>query len=428
VADSYAHPIHRLLRLPWLTRLGTATMLLVFAFLVAAALLPIGVGPFVNEGGLRWGRFGVEPFDNNLLVFVLWIMWLPLVSLSTALMGRFWCGNLCPMGLVTDGARSLAERWLGKGTGIKPYLRLGWLLPTGFILITFYARSFPVQEKAWLGALTFVGLFVIAMGVGFFLRRGAWCRYFCPIGGWLARIARLSPLTLRPQPAVCEGCVEKPCISGTQQARSCPAYLNPSRLDSNRYCLECWHCVRNCPERLASLRLGLRPPGAELLKPHSPDIWETVYIAGLVGLYTALIAAPRYFPQIPFAAAFFGSVVVAMAAYAGLGALASFLGGIGWREAVTKLGYIFLPMEFAMAMITFGDEAWNFFGITVPVVAILLGLGFMGSSVLAVSILRNSIPAVGRALRVGVPIAIALTAMLFLWSQWFLAGVVIDVT
>jgi len=55
-----------------------------------------------------------------------------------------------------------------------------------------------VQRVASYGALLFLVVLALAVAVGLLFRRGTWCRYVCPVGGWLARIARLSPLALRP--------------------------------------------------------------------------------------------------------------------------------------------------------------------------------------------------------------------------------------
>jgi len=102
----------------------------------------------------------------------MWILWLPLLSVGTVLLGRIWCGNFCPLRLVTDVARSLADRLTGVRPPATPYLRLGLLLPIGFILITFLVKWLPVQKVALYGAALFLVLFSLAAAVGFFFRQG----------------------------------------------------------------------------------------------------------------------------------------------------------------------------------------------------------------------------------------------------------------
>jgi hypothetical protein len=181
-------------------------------------------------------------------------------------LGRLWCGNVCPLRLVTDAGRSLGDWLRGRSSPTSPYLRMGWVLPRSFILITYFVKSWPIQTEARLGAYMFLTIFALAFLVGAVFRRGTWCRYLCPVGGWLARISRLSAIAVRPNADICAGCVDKPCLAGTVAGR-CPSYLNPSHLDSSRYCLECWVCVRNCPIEKSSMKVGWRLPGAELARP-----------------------------------------------------------------------------------------------------------------------------------------------------------------
>lgn len=428
IGATYSHALYRLIRWPHITTILSALLGVVLVGLLVVALGRIDVGPFNNQGPLRWGPFQGLENENNLFNFLMWIIWLPLLSVVTILLGRVWCGNLCPLRLVTDGARDLADRLRGRGTPTSPYLRLGWLLPTTFVLITFIVKMWPVQRVALYGAILFLAVLAAAAVVGFLFRRGTWCRYICPIGGWLARITRLSPVGLRPNLAVCATCQDKPCLVGTEVAGRCPAYLNPSRLESNRYCTKCWKCVVNCPPEKASLRLGWRFPGAELLKPYSPNLWESLYVAGLMGMYIAVGHRSLALAQLPFPALFFGMIALLTLGYLGLCWLVAPMAGMTFRQAVTTLGYIFLPLEFSAAVIAFGDDALEFFNIITPAASLLLTIGFVWSVVLGVSILRHQSRGKHRAIAASVPVAATLILLLFLWLGWYASGVVIDLT
>ncbi|MBI4234567.1 MAG: FTR1 family protein [Chloroflexi bacterium] len=425
---SYHHRLYRLLRWPRLPTMAPLAMGVVLVGLLAVAALSLKVGPFDNQGPLRLGPFQNPENGNNLFNFVMWVLWLPLLSISAVLVGRLWCGNLCPLRLATDTARSLADRVAGRSTSASPYLRLGWLLPVTFILVTFFVKWWPVQSVARYGAILFLTILALATVVGFLFRPGTWCRYVCPIGGWLARITRLSPLGLRANPSLCAACSTKPCLTGTALAGRCPVYLNPSRLESNRNCLKCWKCVVNCPDEKASLRLGWRFPGAELLKPYAPDLWESLFVASLLGMYIATGHRSPTLAALPWPLVFFGLIALATAAYLGLSGIIALAGNIPFRQTLTTFGYVFLPLEFSTAIIAFGDDALEFFGITQPAASLLLGLGFLWSIILGVSIVRNQCRGKGRALAAAIPAGIALLAILFLWLSWYASGVVIDVT
>lgn len=430
VGRDYAHPLYRVLRTRRLTTVLPACMGLLLAFLLAVGLFGIHVGPFDNEGPLRAGPFQSAENENSLFNFALWIVWLPLLTIGTLLLARVWCGNLCPLRLVTDWSRSLADRIAGRGAATPPSVRLGWLLPAAFILVTFLVKWWPVQQVARYGALFFLAVLGAAAAVGFAFRRGTWCRYVCPVGGWLARIARLSPVALRPDAGACATCWEKPCLTGTEAAGRCPTYLNPSRLETSQHCLSCWACVVNCPLQKASLKVGLRAPGAELLRPAAPNLWESLFVASLLGMYMAVGHRSPELAGLQWPLLFFGLVALGTLVYVAVCLAVAPLAGISVRRALTTLGYVFLPLEFGTAVIAFGDDALELLGIAQPAAALLLTVGFVWSVVLGVSILRNESRGRGalRAVAGAVPVGLVLVTVLFVWLQWYASGAVIDVT
>lgn len=452
VGHDYQHPIYRLLRQRWVPQLPMLFLTLVFVALLATGFWNIPVGPFSGQGNLRWGPFNGQA-ENNLFIFLVWVVWLPLVSVSAVILGRFWCGNLCPLRLLTEGAARLGERLRGRPSPATPYLRAGWILPTSFVLITILVRVYDFQSRARDGVYLFLGIVAVALAVGLLFRMGTWCRYVCPIGGWLARIARLSVLGVRPRKPACARCAGHPCVRGRvptppggaarevaaagevgaegsplSRAGRCPAFLAPNRLESSQYCLQCWNCVKNCPQELSGMRLGLRFPGAELFRPYAPDLGEAVYIAALLGMYMAVTMQGLLWPRLPFLLTLALLMGFTALGYIGLSFAVSALAGVPWREALLTAGYSFLPMEFATAIITMGDDALEFFNVVVPAAATLLGVGFAWSLVLGASILLHRAPDKRRAMAGFLPVAAALFLLLLFWSARFLSGQVIDLT
>lgn len=429
IGRDYAHPLYRMIRNRRVMRLLPIAMALVFAVLLAVALLPAGFGPFTNHGPLRAGPFRAGEDDNNLFEFVMWVVWLPLLSVVTLVAARIWCGNLCPLRLVTDATRSLADRLgLGRGSVTARAMRMGWLLPSAFVVVTFAVKGWPVQQRARAGAIFFLAVIAAAAGVGFFFRRGTWCRYLCPVGGWLARVTRLSPLALRADPDVCLTCKDKPCVTGTAAAGRCPVALNPSRLETSQYCLACWNCVINCPSERASLKVGWRVPSAELLDLRAPNIWESLFVASLIGLYTAVGQRSTALAHLAWPVRFFGLITCATLVYLAVCALAAPVAGIGYRQALTTFGYALLPLEFGTALIAFGDDAFEFLHVTQQAAAALLTLGFVWSVALTTATVRRHSRTPLRAIGAAVPLGLVLVAVLFVWLHWYAAGTVIDLT
>lgn len=429
LGGDYSSRLYRVIRDSRVVRRLPVAMAIAFVLLLVVALVRIPVGPFDNRGPLALGRFVGLENDNSLFSFAMWIVWLPLLSLVTLVAARVWCGVLCPLRLLTDTMRKLADRLgLGRGSPTAAAARMGWLLPSSFILVTFGVKSLSIQSEARASALFFVIVLAAAAVVGFLFRQGTWCRYLCPIGGWLARIARLSPVALRPDQRACLDCASKPCLTGSAAAGRCPVALNPSRLETNQNCLACFGCVLNCPPERAALKIGLRAPAAELFEPRLPNLWESLFVASLLGMYAAAGHRSATLAQLPWPALFFALVAGATAAYLVICAVAAPLAGVRFRRAVGTFGYAFLPLEFGTAVVAFGDDSLEFLGITQPAATLLIAGGFTWSVVLLASILRRQCRSGRRALAAALPLGTALVLLLFVWLHWYASGTVVDLT
>lgn len=176
------------------------------------------------------------------------------------------------------------------------------------------------------------------------------------------------------------------------------------------------------------MRLGFRFPGAELFKPYAPDLGEAVYITALLGMYVAVTLQGLLWPDLPFLVTLAVLMGLPALGYLALAFLVSKLAGIPWREVLTTVGYSFLPMEFATAVIVMGDDSLEFFNILVPAAAVLLGLGFSWSVALGASILLHRAPDKRRAMAGYLPVALSLFLLLLFWAVRFLSGEVIDLT
>jgi high-affinity iron transporter len=430
IGDKYdKHLLYKIIRMPFATEATRIIMLVLFVILLAIAVFNLSVGPFTNEGPMKLGSFVNNENGNNLFNFILWIIWLPLLTLTGIFLSRFWCGSLCPLGLITEITKNISDKILKPAKqSLKPYKRAEFILPISFILITYVTRVFPVQSVAFYGAVMFIVISLIAVFVTILFRRGAFCRYVCPIGGWLARLTRLSATALRANQDICSTCIDKPCLHGTSAAAKCPSFLNPSTMDSNSHCMDCWDCVKNCPVEKSALKVGFRLPGAELVEPKSPRMIEAIFVPALMGMYMAAARQGAILPDLPFTLTFFTLMIASVVVYLFLCVLVSFLGHIKLKDTIKKLGYIFLPMEFATAIIAFGDDALEFFDITVPFAIIMLGITFIWSLLLSLSLLKYNSSEESYRWRAFIPVAATLSLLLFIWLHWYASGAVIDVT
>ncbi len=239
------------------------------------------------------GFIGSPVGSRNFAVMFVWIAWwsaLKLIMLPFG--GRAWC-SICPI--------PMPGEWLQQGWLVKPggkmfnlglrwprRLRNTWLQSAGFAAIGLFSAltlTTPVVT-AWI----FVGLIVVAVAVSVIFEQRSFCRYLCPMGGFIGLYATMAPLELRPQPGLTP--VEKGAAA-REWPRGCPWINNPAALKANANCGLCLECLRT--ESGANMALNVRSFDAELGQPGAFRLDEAFLSLGLLGsvmIYSAVFQGP----------------------------------------------------------------------------------------------------------------------------------------
>ncbi|MEW5944619.1 MAG: DUF6599 family protein [bacterium] len=232
-----------------------------------------------------------------------------IVLALTPILGRFFCGWLCPMGVTLDVTDRLVRRRRDDSrepAGWKPlkyYILIvvlasayfeanlyGWLDPLSLAVRSYALVFYPVFD--FLARLGFNGLypaaflrpalepvenlfrtavlsptppraagipwlFIVFLGVVLlaFVNRRFWCRFLCPLGAVHALASR-RPLYRRVVSGACTECGK--C------ARTCRmgAIGGNGRATFAGECIECFTCRDVCPEGAVSFRFAPRAGGA----------------------------------------------------------------------------------------------------------------------------------------------------------------------
>ncbi|MEF3696909.1 4Fe-4S binding protein [Desulfolutivibrio sp.] len=265
-------------------------------------------------------------------------LWLAgVVALSGLVLGRAFCGNICPMGATLDAAGRLAGRKRrpgaprnGDAASGPGHRRIKYLVLTGVVasalsgvslvffvsplaLITRLYGLFvlPAAELGARAALEaadpllrvldskalvyatlpshrFVGQLFIAVFFGtlFFLARRDprfWCRYICPAGAIIALFSRRPGLVVRRVGEGCTGC-------GACR-RACPMGAIPADPKTTVFseCIVCRTCLGVCPEGVIAFTpwTGPHAGAAASRAPVLPSRREFL-AAGVMGAGTAL--------------------------------------------------------------------------------------------------------------------------------------------
>jgi hypothetical protein len=204
--------------------------------------------------------------------YLFWGVWWPFVILSIMLVGRVWCGVLCPEGALAE----FASRH-GRGGAIPRWLRWGGWPFVAFVLTTIYGQLISVYEYPQAALLILGGSTVAAVAVGWLFGKGkrVWCRYLCPVTGVFALLARLAPLHFRVDRAQWNRHPQR------TPAVDCAPLLNVRQLDGMAQC----HACGRCSGHRDAVELAARSPHAEILGGAPPKTSEALLLLfGMLGV------------------------------------------------------------------------------------------------------------------------------------------------
>ena len=259
------------------------------------------------------------------------LLWCLVILLPTLLLGRFFCGWICPMGTLQHFAGNMPseakrgkqrieanryKRWqtlkyvvliAGLVAALFGSMAIGWLDPFSLLVrsiglallpaMNFAVRSvlLPLEHShvAWIKATgeslhSFLGVTVLdfrqvhfaqglVLGVVFLVILAAslrvtrlWCRSICPLGALLGAVSRWSILGLHKDAASCDKCNR--CLLNCQGGDD-PIGGAPWRKSE---CLMCFNCVGSCPHQSLTFRFFRNEREVA-----SPDIGRRKALTGL---------------------------------------------------------------------------------------------------------------------------------------------------
>lgn len=276
---------YELTQIPWLKRLLVSRWPL---FLARAVMLAGFVLTIVA------GLIGSPVGSHNLAIIFVWIAWWTFLKLiAIPFGGRAWC-SVCPIPAMGEWIQqgALVEpggRGLGFGRQWPRPLRNVWLPALGFAVIGLFSAVTLAQPRVTGWVL--LGFILLAVVLSLVFERRAFCRYVCPIGGFIGLYSRLAPVQVRVKDrAVCAEHVEKTCVTGNARGYGCPWQAVPLALMQNTNCGLCMECLRSCPHD--NLAVSVRPFGADLAQRAGRSLDQAYFgfmMLGSVVIYSAVM-------------------------------------------------------------------------------------------------------------------------------------------
>ncbi|MCP3962269.1 MAG: 4Fe-4S binding protein [bacterium] len=212
---------------------------------------PLAVVDFVAASRVPWDRFLITAL---------------LPVLLSLLLGRVFCGWLCPADLLFELAGK-ARNWAGIKTdvtfsrGTKTAVLAAGVVAAVILGNQVFAEIYPprivgAELYLWITFGTFgagAWFFLALIAFEIFVSRRFWCRYVCPGGALYALLGRYRLLRLEVDPVACTEC--RLCNV------SCELGLDPMGGRFGQDCNNCGLCVRACGHDALNWRLGLPPSG-----------------------------------------------------------------------------------------------------------------------------------------------------------------------
>ncbi len=182
------------------------------------------------------------------------------------LLGRAFCGWICPMGLILEGVAYI--RWaLNRFFNLLlPDIRLNsvyryYLLGGGFLsalfgvpvlifLLPYGLVSREIYNYIFYMAFGFGGVIIVGIILFDLVSDRGWCRYLCPAGAFFSLLSPLRIVRIRRDK---KGCPDD-CTVCTE---NCTMGLEPHRDRIGMGCDNCGNCITSCPAGTIKYRIGV---------------------------------------------------------------------------------------------------------------------------------------------------------------------------
>ncbi len=186
----------------------------------------------------------------------------------TVVFGRFFCGWLCPAGLIYSLVDQVAEVLKNFGFPLRrnrrfyPWLKY-WVLLAGILLSVLlgWVSLSVIYPPAIVGRelLYWIAMGGTGAGMAFFVatvlfdllvvRRG-FCRFLCPGGALYIVLGHFRWFRVQRKVASCDDC-------GSCN-RVCPYVLDPMRDGFGAECDNCTRCIADCPQSALTFAVSLK--------------------------------------------------------------------------------------------------------------------------------------------------------------------------
>lgn len=220
-----------------------------------------------------------------------------MIILLVPALGRGWCA-ICPI--------PAPGEWLQRQSFVHPRRRTLWTLGRrwprrlkniwiqNFAFLGVALFSAVILTRPWATGVVLLGFVLLALGLSLLYERRTFCRYVCPVGGFIGLYAMTAPIEVRVKDAeVCRTHDTKDCYLGNEHGFGCPWLVFPGSLTRNTYCGLCTECLKSCT--MNNVAINLRAPGTDLFVAKGrrlDEAYKAFIMLGCALAYSAVLLGP----------------------------------------------------------------------------------------------------------------------------------------
>ncbi len=250
------------------------------------ALCPTGA----IESFLYWIRTGYFLHRVALSSLILFIS----ILITAFLFRRSFCGQFCPFGALQEIFSSLGNRFksiqkIRKNTKKDPFRWTKYLVLVAFIIFPWFTSSLffrsidPWVAYTHIASMEIFTLFLwgflvlILCLIGSFVWDRFFCKYLCPLGGFLHILAPLGFYRIIRNSTQCTSCNKCNIV--------CPMNIDVCHQEeiADAECIMCFQCIESCPKENC---LVIASKSGGRVSPMFVALMTFLIIIGLVVLTT----------------------------------------------------------------------------------------------------------------------------------------------
>lgn len=250
------------------------------------------------------GFFGSPIGNRNIIITFVWILWwFLLITFMLPFGSRVWC-FMCPfpffgewfqrrklLGPPPCAPDSVYHPHRMKGLNKRWPKALSNIWLQNFLFLALCTFSAVLVTRPVVSAFALGGLAVVATIMHLIYKKRTFCKYVCPVSGFLSLYSMTSMIEVRAKDTdICSGCRLKGSLVGTEHGWGCPWSINPSKMKRNNYCGLCMECIKSCPNENMTIRA--RPFCSDVLISRYDEAWKAFIMIALALTYSVILLGP----------------------------------------------------------------------------------------------------------------------------------------